>query len=419
MDRPHGLWFLCVLAALFVLVGGCGDSAPDEPLIDAVITNDLAALRQLLAEGVDPNMRGEVAGDTGLHLAVFKRSVPMATLLLEAGADPNIRRNDGQTPLHIAALVGEPELVELLIEHSADPNLENQEGMTPLSVATTYGHRKVIELLKAHRAPARWGVLAPTRLSDVAGAGDVQEAAVLLSDQTGPDVKDLMGLTPLIAAAIAHQPETTALLIERGADVNMAAADMTPLHFAASAGSLRVAKVLLAHGAAVNAQGPGGLTPLALALESGMRDMVVLLEEHGAEVSWGDRECAAMFEAVGREDAGAVEALLASGVDPSERGLRWVTPLHVAVTGQSSEMARLLLEHGATSPPTRAAPSLSGSCWTTARTSTGRTTTGRLPWPSPLSAATRRSSICSKQGADWSTPLRPSASSRRPASEVR
>ena len=347
MDRTHGVWFSCALAALFVLAGGCGDSDPDEPLIDAVIAGDEAALGQLLADGVDPNMHGEVGGDTGLHLAAFKRSVPMATLLLEAGADPNIRRDDGEAPLHIAAQEGEPRMVELLIEHGADLDLENQEGMTPLAVATTNGHGKVVELLKAREAAARWGVLAPARLSEAAGIGDLSEAAMLLSDQTGPDVKDLFGLTPLITAALAHQPETATLLIESGADVNMTANGMTPLHYAASAGSLRVAKVLLAHGAAVNAQGPHGATPLALALESGMREMVVLLEECGAEASWGDRDGAPVFEAVARGNAEAVEALLADGVDPSKKVLHWVTPLHVAVTGQSPKMVRLLLEHGA------------------------------------------------------------------------
>jgi ankyrin repeat protein len=226
-------------------------------------------------------------------------------------------------------------------------NVQNHDGMTPLALATANGQSEVVELLEAREARARWGVRAPARLSDVSGAGVVAEAETLLDEETGPNVTGSMGLTPLAAAALGYQPETAKLLIERGADVNMPSGGTTPLHFAAMAASVEVAEVLLAHGADVNVSDGHGVTPLSLAEGCGVSEMVILLEEHGGEVGWGDQPWAPMFEAVGRRDAAAVEALLARGADPSERGIRWVTPLHLAVTIQSPDMVRLLVEHGA------------------------------------------------------------------------
>ena len=71
------------------------------PLHYAVIGNrDRGVAEALLAAGADTEAREVLSGDTPLHLAVW--SVEMIMLLLDHGANPNGRRNDGQTPLHLA-----------------------------------------------------------------------------------------------------------------------------------------------------------------------------------------------------------------------------------------------------------------------------------------------------------------------------
>jgi len=81
----------------------------------------------------------------GGHLEVVK-------LLLEHGADPNVKNRDGKTPLHNAASEGHLEVVKLLLERGADPNVKDDDGNTPLHNAAWRGHLEVVKLLLEHGA---------------------------------------------------------------------------------------------------------------------------------------------------------------------------------------------------------------------------------------------------------------------------
>jgi ankyrin repeat protein len=71
-----------------------------------------------------------------LHTAAFVRSVPLATILLGAGADPNGRAENGFTALHSAAQNDDVELARLLLARGADPALATDGGKTPADMAT-------------------------------------------------------------------------------------------------------------------------------------------------------------------------------------------------------------------------------------------------------------------------------------------
>jgi ankyrin repeat protein len=71
-----------------------------------------------------------------------------ATLLLDNGADVNVRTGSGNTPLIGAAVWGPEEMVELLLSRGADVTLKNKEGLTAEKSADT---REIRDLLKAAR----------------------------------------------------------------------------------------------------------------------------------------------------------------------------------------------------------------------------------------------------------------------------
>ena len=72
----------------------------------------------------------------------------MAEVLLEHGADPNIRDKFGMTPLHVAAMRGNIGLVRRLIELGATPEALDCLVKTPADVAEDNEHKAVANYLK-------------------------------------------------------------------------------------------------------------------------------------------------------------------------------------------------------------------------------------------------------------------------------
>lgn len=71
----------------------------------------------------------------------------LARILLEYGADPNARQQQGFTALHAAAQHGDEALAKLLLEHGADPSLTTDDGRTPADLARTAGTFSMMQFL--------------------------------------------------------------------------------------------------------------------------------------------------------------------------------------------------------------------------------------------------------------------------------
>lgn len=100
----------------------------------------------------------------------------------------------------------------------------------------------------------------------------------------------------------------------------------------------------------VNEPNPEGFTPLGLAAFFGQVDAVKVLLDHGAAVDAADRSRfgnTALDAAVAANHADVVRVLLAAGANANVRDSARYTPLHKAAANGNAEIARLLLEGGA------------------------------------------------------------------------
>ncbi|MCZ2812492.1 ankyrin repeat domain-containing protein [Modestobacter sp. VKM Ac-2979] len=170
---------------------------------------------RLLSAAVE---RDGVDGWTALHLAVFAGQAPMVAALVEAGADPTARTEDGRTPLNLA-LLHAPALVEVLREAGA-----------------------------------------PVDAASAAFLGEVETLSRALDD--GVPLTDPATDTDLLSwAAAGGRPGTVQVLLDRGAAPGRA------LHAAAAGGAPAVVQALLAAGADADVRDPAtGRTPLHAAV---------------------------------------------------------------------------------------------------------------------------------------------------------
>ncbi len=111
-------------------------------LMHAVIRNDLEKIAALIKAGVWLDETDE--GETALHWAVSRQHTEIVTMLLDAGANPNIPDNEGCTPLHDVAEMGDcpsaRTMLEALLAAGADPSRREKNGRTPSDLAESMGY---------------------------------------------------------------------------------------------------------------------------------------------------------------------------------------------------------------------------------------------------------------------------------------
>ena len=209
------------------------------PLMYAALYGDAAAVRLLLEKGADPNLRND-ASATALMWAI--PDLEKTQLLIEHGADVNARSDDARTPLLIAAgRTGSRPVVKLLIDRGANPSAKapgNVADRNPLTEAASSADEEVIRLLIEKGADAK--AAAPLGLSFAAAAGCTKCADLLLA-AAGPEMLNAGMLAVAPPGGDAHM---ISAMLERGANANAKdPAGRTILMLAANSDSIPVASV--------------------------------------------------------------------------------------------------------------------------------------------------------------------------------
>lgn len=96
----------------------------------AIMANNLEAIKQHIEAGSDINMKDQMSGSTPLISAVSFGRNEITKALIDAGADLNLKNNDGSTALHSAAFFCHLEIVQMLLDAKADKTLKNNYGAT-------------------------------------------------------------------------------------------------------------------------------------------------------------------------------------------------------------------------------------------------------------------------------------------------
>lgn len=120
-------------------------------LMLAVRDGHIAIVRLLIDKGADVNIKEDIDGFTALISAIYHGhcQTGIVKLLIKSGAHLDIKARNGRTALMIATILGYTDVVKLLIEADADINLHDDFDNTALSLAEDCGHIEIAALLKS------------------------------------------------------------------------------------------------------------------------------------------------------------------------------------------------------------------------------------------------------------------------------
>ena len=106
----------------------------------------------LLNNGAQVDLRTS-NGLTALQLASQNGHIGVVNALLDKGAAIDAKEPGyGMTPLLYASWQGQTAIVEALLAKGANPNLSNSQGMTPLMAASQHCHVGAVQALLSHKA---------------------------------------------------------------------------------------------------------------------------------------------------------------------------------------------------------------------------------------------------------------------------
>jgi uncharacterized protein len=170
-------------------------------------------------------------------------------------------------------------LRRLLEQDPAFSEARDSTGVSLLMHSLYRGRRDLAELIAAKKKALD--------IFEATALGRIDRLKQCLRDDpSAVNSRSNDGFTALHFACFFGQPDAVRPLIESGAAVDAVAANpmqVMPLHSAASARNLEAARLLLEHGAPINARQQGGWVPLHAAVQNGDRPMVELLLKYRAD----------------------------------------------------------------------------------------------------------------------------------------
>jgi ankyrin repeat protein len=273
-------------------------------------------------------------GMTPLLYAARDGHVAEARLLLENGADIELREANEISPLLMAMLNNELAVAEVLLEFGAEVNVDDFYGRSPLFAAVDYRNLDMnsdVEDDPQDNQVDRDPILPMIKRLLDAGA-DVNARTKEWPPEkkwlyTLNDVSwvDMTGQTPFIRAAQAGDVEVMQMLLEYGADPHITTYEGTTALMAAAGANWTVAqtytvsdeaileavKMNVALGADVNATNSMGLTPLLGAANRGADEVIRYLASQGAKLDVKD--------AVGRDALRWAEGVFLAAVGAEQK----------------------------------------------------------------------------------------------------
>jgi ankyrin repeat protein len=311
----------------------------------------LATINILLDKGANPDIPNTDDKTTILHnmLDIYidldpPRAIEIMKLLLEHGANPNLKDKYGQTPLIRAISGNYPiEKATLLMEYGADPTIRTNSGQDAFAVT-----KEEISIVSIR-----------TKILNVL---NTVKAKTNVNTDGDPNKVNAKGLAPLHQLSFSSEPEEALIekakvLLEKGANLDLAGGENseTPLMSAIANQKPKLAAFFMDAGANPNAKNKIGSTLLLYACKAGMLEFVQKFQVLGQDIRYANANGAtALHFACVHGHPHIMQYLIEQGADMNAETLNGLTPLQWCANSENNktlktrlECAELLLKNGA------------------------------------------------------------------------
>jgi len=338
------------------------------PLMIAVIKNNLSLVRLLLERGADVNLKTPTNSFVAISRAIYLDTTDVLELLIEYGANVNHQSPRGEPLLIYAMRDYQLDAMKVLLAAGADVSYIDNDGWTVLHQAVDCRQHRdddngaLVKLLIDAGADVNQQLASgSTPLALAVSHNHLAQVKLLLAAGADPNIENNDGWHPLNRAVIENKSEIVKALLAGGADVNLAKRNgWAPLHWTVNIAKEQqhdgsaLAQLLIDAGANVNAQTKTGNTPTKLAAANNrLNELNVLLRANADANTANVAGWTPLFSAVDQNNIAMVRSLIKGGADVNQAGrFDWV-PLHVAVKNHQSQsvdgsdLIKLLITAGA------------------------------------------------------------------------
>lgn len=389
---------------------------PSPVVKEAVVTAIKQRNHQVLEELLDMDFSADTIAQLDLlYLCIANGDTGSLRLLLVSGADPTRLCSDGTLPLQAATQLALPEIAAILLKYGADPNSYGQQGTSPLLISIATNQADLLELYLRQTSINLNSLLDDgdsLLIKSITARSSAELVSIMIEHGADPDKKTKFGKTPLLEALFAKRLDIATILLDAGANPNLAGpkhplwpathdpallqllldrgakSRMAPgiMELATSMNNIEAVEILLNWKVDPNIKKDGVYTPLCSAIRDDRADIVKLLLQHKADPNVPASEYPAfkcvshnrlhylpdliaaganldspkgiLEVAVAHNNKEALLYLLAQGVDANARDTEGHTALTTAIRDNRTELVDILLEKGA-SPAIRG----SGQSW--------------------------------------------------------
>ena len=314
-------------------------------ILIAALRGDQPFVREALARDRSLANFEDTCHHRVLSAAVRRGDAAMTRLLLEHGADPNLPEEGAPRGLSLWIAVNDRrrEIVEMLLAHGADPNAPVESSGTPMSQAAR--DPELTGVLRAHGGHEKNSDR--DRVGQLVQEGKLEEAEQLLRANLQWIHDDEAGWGDGVLAGPAREGrhDILAMLLRLGARVPKVTKWAPYYYFKHEA----TAAFLLDHGMDPNHMNWHRFTLLHHMAAEGSLGKARLLLDHGADIDAIDDEYRStpLGVAARRGQASTVEFLLERGAAPRGAGAPWSSPLAWARKKGHDRIADLLRAAGA------------------------------------------------------------------------